>query len=213
MYCKPSAPAEPAGAVSRHSGRGTLRIIGGTLRSRRIRFEGMEGLRPTPDRVRETLFNWLAPVIRGARCLDLFAGSGAIGFEAFSRGAARVILVENHPRAFRNLEDNVAQLGAGPIVRLVRDSAWDFLARDAGPYDIVFLDPPFDSASLDRALTLLIRRGLLAPGALVYCERRAVSNAGTMPPGYELHRGGRAGDVEFRLLRPVDTDRAATTFE
>lgn len=211
MYCKRSVSAEPAGAVSRQSGRGTLRIIGGTLRSRRIRFDRTQGLRPTPDRVRETLFNWLAPVIHGAHCLDLFAGSGALGFEAFSRGAARVTLVENHPRAVRSLEENISLLDAGPVVRLVRASAWDFLARDAGPYDIVFLDPPFESDALDRALAVLVRRELLAPGALVYCERRAVRNAAPAPPGYELHRGGRAGDVEFRLLRPAHADRDAAS--
>ncbi len=177
-----------------------VRIIGGDLRSRRIRFEATRGLRPTPDRVRETLFNWLAPHIRGARCLDLFAGSGALGFEAASRGAASVILVESNRRACRHLEDNRLALGLGAGVSVRCESASAFLRRPAHAFDIVFLDPPFDADGIDPALDQLARGDRLAAAARVYVERRATRSKQADPPAWETVRQGVCGDVDYRLL-------------
>src|SRR5512134_933490 len=119
-----------------------LRIIGGRWRSRRLRFPPLPGLRPTPDRVRETLFNWLTPVIAGARCLDLFAGSGALGIEALSRGAAAVTFVERHPQAVRGLRANLAQLRAEGA-RVEQADALLWLRQAPQPFTVVFLNPPF----------------------------------------------------------------------
>ncbi|MGH8636943.1 MAG: 16S rRNA (guanine(966)-N(2))-methyltransferase RsmD, partial [Burkholderiales bacterium] len=125
-----------------------VRLIGGAYRSRILRFPARTGLRPTPDRVRETLFNWLGQDLSGRECLDLFAGSGALGFEAVSRGAHRVVMVESDAATWRALERNAALLGCQPVVELHRADALEFV-RDAGrAFDIVFLDPPFDSGLL-----------------------------------------------------------------
>ncbi len=182
------------------TGHGVVRIIGGEFRSRRIRFEATDGLRPTPDRVRETLFNWLAPVIQGARCLDLFAGSGALGFEAASRGAANVTLVEHNRRAFRHLEDNRRLLDL-ERVRVLRESAWSFLHRADGVYDIIFLDPPFDGDALDRALGILETSTLLGAGGMVYVEHRAARRVGDESAAWTTLKRGRSGDVEYRLAQ------------
>jgi len=172
-----------------------VRIIGGAWRSRLIRFSPRPDLRPTPDRVRETLFNWLGQDLTGKRCLDLYAGSGALGFEAASRGAARVVMVERDPAAFRALEANAAQLAAAQV-ELRRADALEFLRADGGTYDVVFLDPPFRTADLPRTLDALIPR--LAPGALVHVE--APCAPGLAPP-WTAWRSGRAGAVSHQLLK------------
>lgn len=159
------------------------------------------GLRPTPDRVRETLFNWLAPWIEGARCVDLFAGTGALCLEALSRGAAGVVMVERNPEARRQLEANVARLGAAGAEVLGLD-ALEFLAGRPQPFDIVFLDPPFAQAeAMIRACGERLARGWLRPGALVYVE--APRDFGPLPvPGeWETFRAGAAGQVGYQLLR------------
>ena len=142
-----------------------VRIIGGTFRGRRIAVPDRPGLRPTPDRVRETLFNWLGQRLDGLACLDLFAGSGALGFEAASRGAARVALVENDQAAFRALDETRKTIGFG-AVELIYGDAFDYLSRGDGVFDVVFLDPPFRQNALAAALERLPRR--LKPGARVY---------------------------------------------
>jgi 16S rRNA (guanine966-N2)-methyltransferase len=179
---------------------GQLRIIGGEWRGRKIRFPGVEGLRPTPDRVRETLFNWLAPAIAGSRCLDLFAGSGALGLEALSRGAAAVTFVEWQRDAAERLSETAAILAPGrAIVHQADVAAW--LAGPATPSDIVFIDPPYGSGLLADAMPALESRGWLAPQAFIYLEAPAKSGAPAMPEAWTLHRSGRAGAVGYHLAR------------
>lgn len=178
-----------------------MRIIGGTLRSRRIRFEGTVGLRPTPDRVRETVFNWLAGRIREARCLDLFAGSGALGFEAASRGASHVTLVESNARAASKLLENRTLLGLD-CVEIHRTTANAFLGQTQDRFDVIFLDPPFDSDAARPALGIIARRRLLTADGFVYVEQRAGTSSIDSFDGFETVKHQRTGDVDYRLLRP-----------
>jgi 16S rRNA (guanine966-N2)-methyltransferase len=179
---------------------GLLRIIGGEWRGRKIRFPGAEGLRPTPDRVRETLFNWLAPAIAGSRCLDLFAGSGALGLEALSRGAAGVTFVERQREAAQQLSETAASLARGrAVVHQADVAAW--LAGPATPFDIVFVDPPYGSGLLAESMQSLEAGGWLAPGAFIYLEAPAKAGAPTLPASWSLHRSGRAGAVGYHLAR------------
>ena len=175
---------------------GKLRIIGGEWRSRLVEFEAAQGVRPTPDRVRQTLFDWLAPRIGGARCLDLFAGSGALGLEALSRGAAHVTFVDSGAAQCEAIRAALGRLGAAGRADVVNREALAFLADGAGPYDVVFLDPPFDTALLEPALTVLPR--LLQPGAAVYAERHR-GGAWRWPEGYALRRDKKAGQVSYAL--------------
>ena len=177
-----------------------LRIIGGEWRSRRIRFPGLTGLRPTPDRVRETLFNWLAPDVAGSRCLDLFAGSGALGLEALSRGAASVTFVEREREAADQLRETVNQLAPGRAT-VVQADALAWLRGAAQPFDIVFLDPPFDSGLLPAAAGALESGGWLLPAARIYLEGPAKAGRPALPGGWILHRSGRAGAVGYHLAR------------
>jgi 16S rRNA (guanine(966)-N(2))-methyltransferase RsmD len=175
--------------------RNQVRIIGGEWRSRVIAFPPLADLRPTPDRIRETLFNWLGQDLTGKCCLDLFAGSGALGFEAASRGARRVVMVERDPAAWRALQENIAKLAAR-TVELKRADALEFLRADDGSYDVVFLDPPFRAEYLAQVLPALGPR--LAPAALVHIEAPA---APALPPGWQIWRNGRAGAVTHQLLK------------
>ena len=175
--------------------RNQVRIIGGEWRSRVVTFAPRKYLRPTPDRVRETLFNWLGQDLTGRTCLDLFAGSGALGFEAASRGAKRVVMVESDPAAFRALQANVTALNAS-MVELKRADALEFLRADDGVYDVVFLDPPFRAGYLPQVLPALIPR--LASGAMVHVE---APRAPVLPPHWEVWRSGRAGAVTHQLLK------------
>jgi 16S rRNA (guanine966-N2)-methyltransferase len=176
-----------------------LRIIGGSWRGRKLAFAALPGLRPTPGRVRETLFNWLAPVIRGARCLDLFAGSGALGLEAASRGAGWCVLIERDVRAVRVLREQVARLGAQQV-QVIEADALDWLTAGAQPFDIVFLDPPFHSGLLPDCVRQLECGGWLAPAAWIYLEAEpAVQLA--LPDNWEMYRERRAGQVSYRLVR------------
>ena len=178
----------------------TLRIIGGAWRGRRIRFPGLKGLRPTPDRVRETLFNWLAADVAGSRCLDLFAGSGALGLEALSRGAASVTFVERKREAADRLRETVTQLAPGRATVLHADAlAW--LGGTPQPFDIVFLDPPFDSGLLPAAMRALESSGWLLPAARIYLEGPAKAGPPPLPGGWNRHRSGRAGAVGYHLAR------------
>ena len=172
-----------------------VRIIGGDWRSRRIRFRRAPDLRPTPDRVRETLFNWLGQDLTGLACLDLFAGSGALGFEAASRGAARVVMVEHDRAAHAALAANREALGARQV-ELARADALEFLRGDRGQYDVIFLDPPFSADYWSRLLPLLPPR--LAPDAWVYYESRARAE---WPAGWDVRKEGRAGQVIFQLVK------------
>jgi 16S rRNA (guanine966-N2)-methyltransferase len=175
-----------------------VRIIGGDWRSRRIRFPDHEGLRPSADRVRETLFNWLGQDLGGQRCLDLFAGSGALGFEALSRGAARVVMVEKDRRACEALRRNAELLGAKNLQLHCADAlefASAAAADAAAHFDAVFLDPPFGSTLLEQVLPRVAP--LLRPGARVYVESAA---AFAQPGGWHILRHGRAGQVHYTLV-------------
>ena len=182
-----------------HAGPGRIRVIGGSLRNSRIEVPELPGLRPTAERVRETLFNWLAPVIEGTRCLDLCAGTGALGIEALSRGAAAVQFVERDARAVQALRDNLSRLkAAGGQVAMLDANA--FLRTAPSPHDLVFLDPPF---ALDLWTTLaqqLEQFGWLADNALIYVES-ARANSPLVPANWLLHREGHAGAVRFALYR------------
>ena len=172
-----------------------VRIIGGEWRSRIIEFPPRTDLRPTPDRVRETLFNWLGQDLTGKTCLDLFAGSGALGFEAASRGAKLVVMVERDRVAARALQANIATLAAQSVELRCAD-ALEFLRADLGCYDVVFLDPPFRANCLLQVLPVLVPR--LARAAMVYVEAPAPP---ALPAGWEVWRGGRAGAVTHQLLK------------
>ncbi len=164
------------------------------MRSRVIGFPDAEGLRPTPDRVRETLFNWLGQTLNGRTCLDLFAGSGALGFEAASRGAGRVVMVEKNPAVFRALQDNVRKLGCANISVHARDGL-EFVSRDAQRYDVIFLDPPFRSDYLPKLLEILPQR--LNQNGVLYVESGAAI-AVTKP--WQVMKSGKAGQVHYQLL-------------
>ena len=172
---------------------GKVRIIGGALRGRRIAVPSRPGLRPTPDRGRETLFNWLGQRLEGLSCLDLFAGTGALGFEAASRGAARVVMVERD----RQLASSLAQfrdvVGAASV-EVVPGEALEYLARGGERFDVVFLDPPFGQNALPAVLERLPAR--LAPGARVYVE----AERPLRDPAWRELRGARAGQVSYQLL-------------
>ena len=187
-----------AGSKGARGGAGQLRIIGGRHRGRRLPIPDVPGLRPTADRVRETLFNWLAPVLPGARCLDLFAGSGALGLEAQSRGAGAVVLVERNAGVVRQLQANVHILGATEV-RVIEADALAWLAGTPSPFNLVFLDPPFADGLLAPACTLLASRGWLAPGARVYLETGDRAGFPPLPDGWDLIREQTAGQVRYGL--------------
>ncbi|HEI8868002.1 16S rRNA (guanine(966)-N(2))-methyltransferase [Serratia sp. AKBS12] len=176
---------------------GQIRIIGGQWRGRKLPVPNSPGLRPTTDRVRETLFNWLAPVIQGARCLDCFAGSGALGLEALSRYADSVTLLEFERPVARQLEQNLALLKGNGLV--VNTNALSWLAGKAEPYRVVFLDPPFRKGLLAQTITLLEQQGWLADEAWIYVEAEAESAATDVPANWSLHREKVAGQVAYRL--------------
>ena len=177
-----------------HSNKGRIRIIGGQYRSRLLRVAARPGLRPTPDRVRETLFNWLGQDMTGAACLDLFAGSGALGFEAASRGAARVVMIESDPEALSELEASRAALGARQV-EIIGSGAEAYLESTRERFDVVFLDPPFRQNAVPSLLARVPR--VLSARARVYAE-----SAQPVDPAegwHELKRA-RAGAVSYQLL-------------
>jgi 16S rRNA (guanine966-N2)-methyltransferase len=175
-----------------------LRIIGGRHRGRRLRFPAGIAIRPTPDRVRETLFNWLQPRIVGARVLDLFAGSGALGLEALSRGAASVTCVEKDRRAAAAIEALAREWNETGI-RVACADALDWLASPDGAFDIVFLDPPYDAGILGAAAAALVKHQRLAADARVFVENRAREALPELPAGWRILRSGRAGEVGYHL--------------
>lgn len=177
---------------------GQLRIIGGRWRGRRLTFPDAGGVRPTADRVRETLFNWLQTAVPGARCLDLFAGSGALGLEALSRGAAEVVFVERDRRLAGRLRDNLATLEAAGAEVLQRD-AEAYLNGPPRPFDLVFLDPPFRHGALGPLCARLAEGGWLAPRARIYLEGEAEAGLPPLPAGWEVLRSKKAGQVGYHL--------------
>ncbi len=177
-----------------------LRIIGGQWRSRRLPVAAVPGLRPTPDRVRETLFNWLQFDVPGARCLDLFAGSGALGFEALSREAAHVTLVEKSSLAFQQLQANVAVLKA-ERAELLNQDALVYLKGDIEPFDLIFLDPPFRKGFVNEVMALILANGLLRPGGMIYLEYESEFEPDFSRWSVTVHKETKAGQVVSVLLR------------
>ena len=184
------------------SGARQVRIIGGEWRGRKLSFPDLPQLRPSPDRVRETLFNWLQPVIPGARCLDLYAGSGALGMEALSRGAQSVTLVDLDSRAVRSLQQNLDTLIAGDRperARVVQQNVLEFLQGPARPVDVVFLDPPYGKGLVSECCALLETRGWLRDNARVYIEAEATLEVLDLPQTWEMLRSKTAGQVGYHL--------------
>jgi 16S rRNA (guanine966-N2)-methyltransferase len=180
-----------------------LRIVGGQWRSRKIAFPDVEGLRPTPDRVRETVFNWLQPIIAGSVCLDLFAGSGAMGFEALSRGAARVVMLDADARAIASLRENARTLRTD-AAEIVHVDALAYLrgVPPARPFDIVFVDPPYHRDLVNPCLELLGAGPWLARNPQIFIEAERDLKSFHLPAGLALERSKTAGQVGYHLARP-----------
>lgn len=183
-----------------------VRIIGGRWRGRRLRFSARAGLRPTPDRIRETLFNWIQPAISGAVCLDLFAGSGVLGLEALSRGAAQAVMVERDPSVGREIRAQAVRLAAREAEVVVAE-ALTYLRGPSRSFDIVFLDPPFESDLVEPCCEHLEGGDWLAPGACIYLESRSRSGLPALPGSWQLVHSKRAGGVGYYLARRDATPR------
>ncbi|MEA3121750.1 MAG: rRNA (guanine966-N2)-methyltransferase [Paraburkholderia sp.] len=177
-----------------------MRIIGGDWKRTPLPVLDLEGLRPTPDRVRETLFNWLGQRLDGQRCLDLFAGSGALGFEAASRGAARVVMVERNARAARQLRENQARLSARTVEVAEADGLRLAAGLAPGTFDVVFLDPPFDSGILPRVLALAMPL-VTAQGFLYVESAEPIEEDAPALAGWAIVRSSKAGAVHYHLLQ------------
>lgn len=180
---------------------GRVRIIGGEWRRRWLPVPPGEAVRPTPDRVRETLFNWLQPWLAGARCLDLFAGTGALGIEAVSRGAAQATLVECVPAFVLQVRVNVQMLAAEPRIAVIERDAEHFLAGPpAQPFNVIFVDPPYASDLAQQVLPRLAE-GWLAPGALIYLETARARPAIALPGGWRMMRAGETRQARYSLVQ------------
>ena len=186
-------------AVPAHGGQGQLRIIGGQWRSRQFDFPMAHGLRPTPNRVRETLFNWLAPYVEGAKVLDVFAGSGALFLEALSRGAGSALALDLNSAAINSLRGHLLTLRCDNGQLLQTDAVRHLEQQPATPFDLVFLDPPFSQGLLLPACTLLEEKGWLAADAWVYTESENPPSSLGLPGNWRLHREQKAGQVYYAL--------------
>lgn len=191
----------PKGPDASQAGAGELRIIGGDWRSRKLRFPAAGGVRPTPARTRETLFNWLSFHLAGSDCLDLFAGSGALGLEALSRGARGATLVDHTPALARALRDNLRLLGSNAAEVFCTGVESYLSARARPPFDIVFMDPPFRQGWLERLFPLLEEQGWVTPGGWVYVEHESELATPAVPVTWQLHRQKSAGQVTYSLFR------------
>jgi len=222
MARKPSSKSAPRSIGSKsgkvvpigQAGRQSLRIIGGEWRGRKIPFATVAGLRPTQDRVRETLFNWISGPVPGASCLDLFAGTGALGLEALSRGAKQVDFVDLSVVATNTLNDNLKQLPmtAGQAAKVAQMSGFDWLRNykaqaatdeQVNTYDLVFLDPPFALALMQDMLTAVFDSQCLSSKAMIYVEQPQPLTDLVLPQGWTLHRSKKAGQVFYGLLSRV----------
>ena len=175
---------------------GKVRIIGGKWRGRKLPVVDVATLRPTPDRVRETLFNWLQPVIEGSSCLDLYAGTGVLGLEALSRGAGEVVLVEQNSDAVLQISRNIEALSANGV-RLYQNDALEWLKNNRQKFDVVFLDPPYRQGLIEKSSALIRSHGCLKKNALIYIEADKTIQ---VPDSMLLEKQGRAGQVRFMLL-------------
>ena len=178
---------------------GVLRIIAGKWRGRKIHFPDVESLRPTPDRIRETLFNWLQNEIGDSRCLDLFSGSGALGLEAASRGARHVDLIELDNQATRQLQENCQQLSAEQC-HVIKSTAQGFLTATVQQYDIVFIDPPFQAGLWTEIADLLVKNNILVDNARIYLECPKKQDLPALPLQWQLLKEKTAGDVRYCLF-------------
>jgi 16S rRNA (guanine966-N2)-methyltransferase len=188
-------------------GSNQLRIIGGEWRGRKLRFPDAPNLRPTPDRVRETIFNWLAPMIHGARCLDLFAGSGALGLEALSRGAAFTTFVDSHRKVTQALQGHLELLNANDKAEVLQMDGVKFLSHDdfinteARIYDLVFLDPPYHLDFMQKVVPLLEANGWLADNAMLYLEIEKRQSLPELPENWKQLKEKTAGEVNYFLFQ------------
>lgn len=179
--------------------RGACRIIGGKWRGRKIKFNDAEGLRPTTDRIRETVFNWLQPYVYQSRCLDCFAGSGVLGFEALSRGAADVLFLEKNSKTVNSIKDNIRLLAANNAAVQYADTLdWLSSAPFNDSFDLVFLDPPFHAGLLTDCCTMLASSGCLAENAIIYIEH-AANQTFELPEHWECLKQKRSGQVGYKL--------------
>jgi len=180
--------------------RGWVRIIGGQWRGRKLKVPDVASLRPTPDRVRETVFNWLAPIIHGAHCLDMFAGSGAMGFEALSRGAASVVMVDASPIVVKVLKEELVQFNI-ENADIYQASMPNQLKQPLQVFDIVFLDPPFQQNLLLPSCFYLEENNLLAKDAYIYLEAKELIDEQQLPKNWRLLKNKKAGQVVYHLVR------------
>lgn len=178
---------------------GSIRLISGQWRGRKLPVHDVEGLRPTTDRVKETLFNWLATEVRDSRCLDVFAGSGSLGFEALSRYASYVMMIEQEPKAARQLQTNLQTLRCTQAQVVCRDALQVLQAGCSEPFELVFLDPPFRKELLTAVIPLLEQQGWLADRALIYLERENEGTAPLIPANWQLLKDKQAGQVCYQL--------------
>lgn len=180
---------------------GKVRIIGGQWRGRSLPVLTTTSIRPTPNRIRETLFNWLAPTIRGARCLDVFAGSGALGFEALSRGAVYAAMLDSSPKTITQLQNNIHAFQATQYAIALHATIPNYIPHFQQPFDIVFLDPPFHQNMLPIALAWLETHHLLAPNALIYLEAEKQFSLTDLPTHWQLLKEKQAGEVKYGLVK------------
>jgi 16S rRNA (guanine966-N2)-methyltransferase len=191
-------------SFSKKSQPGRLRIVAGNWRSRLLEIADVPGLRPTSARIRETLFNWLTQTIHGTRCLDLYAGTGALGLEALSRGAAETVFVEKSRAAVATLEKNIQTLGATTAFVHAGDALGYLQGENRGQFDIVFLDPPFAADMLVELCRLLDEASVLARGAQVYIEEDRSRPEVVLPDGWQVMKSKQAGNVRYSLVTPAD---------
>ena len=182
-------------------GSNQLRIIGGEWRGRKLRFPDAPNLRPTPDRVRETIFNWLAPMIHGARCLDLFAGSGSLGLEALSRGATFTTFVDSHKKVIQALKSHLDLLAANDKAEILSMDGVKFLNGEAQKYDLVFLDPPYHLDFMQKVVPLLEENSWLADNAMLYLEIEKRQSLPELPKNWKQLNEKTAGEVNYFLFQ------------
>lgn len=185
-------------------GSNQLRIIGGEWRGRKLRFPDVPNLRPTPDRVRETIFNWLAPMIHGARCLDLFAGSGALGLEALSRGAAFTTFVDSHKKATSALKEHLEMLNSNHNADVLQMDGVKFLKSDEQQYDLVFLDPPYHLDFMQKVVPLLEENNGLNENAMLYLEIEKRQTLPELPANWKKLKEKTAGEVNYFLYQRIE---------
>ena len=178
---------------------GMIRLISGQWRGRKLPVHDVDGLRPTTDRVKETLFNWLAAEVRASRCLDVFAGSGSLGFEALSRYASYVMMIEQEPKAARQLQQNLQTLQCTQAQVVCRDALQVLQQPCTEPFELVFLDPPFRKELLSQVIPLLEQQGWLADSALIYLERENEGTPPVIPANWQLLKDKQAGQVCYQL--------------